>query len=113
MGDGRQLATLLGHFDTRFTLKGVNEYTPGEMKHYDITFYIGFHADNSIPAMFAQDVLSLDSRVFWLNTGFADFSRRFPVSKKFGFSVSEVDSLSNLRRGPIWEPDVHKGRNEH
>ena len=94
MGDGRQLATLLGHFDTRFTLKGVNEYSPGEMKRYDLTFYIGFHAADPIPAAFAQDVLSLDSRIYWLNTGFEDFSKRFPVAKRFGFSVSQVDSIS-------------------
>lgn len=94
MGDGRQLADLLGHFDTQFTLKGVNEYTPGEMKRYDITFYIGFHAENSVPSSFAQDVFTLDSRVYWMNTGFEDFSRRFPVARKFGFSVSQIDSLS-------------------
>ncbi|HTY36623.1 MAG TPA: DUF2334 domain-containing protein [Bacteroidota bacterium] len=94
MGDGRQLATLLGHFDTRVTLKGVNEYTSGEMKRYDFTFYIGFHAANAVPAVFAQDVITLDSRVFWLNTGFDDFSRHYPVEQKFGFSVSQLDSVS-------------------
>ena len=96
MGDGRQLATLLGHFNARFTLKGVNEYAPGEMKRYDRTFYIGFQAHNSVPASFAQDVLSLGTRIFWLNTGFEDFSRRYPVGKRFGFSVSQIDSLSNF-----------------
>ena len=96
MADGRQLATLLGHFNTRFTIKGVNEYTAGEMKLYDCTFYIGFEARNEVPATFAQDVLSLDKRIFWLNTGFEDFSRRFPVGKHFGFSVSHLDSLTKF-----------------
>lgn len=94
MGDGRQLATLLGHFNVRYTLKGVNEYVADEMKQYDLTFYVGFHASNTVPTVFAQDVLSLDRRVFWLNTGFEDFSKRFPVSKRFGFHVSHVDSTS-------------------
>jgi uncharacterized protein YdaL len=94
MGDGRQLAALMGHFDVQYTLKGVDEYTPGTMKRYDITFYIGFHAKNSVPAAFEQDVFSLGSRVIWLNTGFEDFSRRYPVSKRFGFSVSHIDSVS-------------------
>ena len=96
MGDGRQLAALLGHFDARYTLKGVNEYAPREMKRYDLTFYIGFNAHNAVPATFAQDVLSLDSRIYWLNTGFEDFSQRFPVAKRFGFSVSQIDSLSTF-----------------
>ena len=94
LGDGRQLATLLGHFDTRHTLKGVNDYVAGEMKRYDLTFYIGFHAANTVPAAFAQDVLSLDNRILWLNTGFQNFSEHYPVSKRFGFSVSHVDSTS-------------------
>lgn len=96
MGDGRQLATLLGHFDTRVTLKGINAYLAGEMKRFDVTFYIGFHAANSIPSAFAHDVLSLDSKVYWLNTGFEDFSKRFPVANRFGFSVSQVDSVSTF-----------------
>ncbi len=96
MGDGRQLAALLGHFNVKFTLKGVNEYAPGEMKRYDRTFYIGFQGHNSVPASFAQDVLTLDTRIFWLNTGFEDFSKRYPAGKQFGFTVSHIDSLSNF-----------------
>ena len=96
MADGRQLATLLGHFNARFKLKGVDEYTSGEMKQYDFTFYIGFQAVNVVPATFAHDVLSLDNRIFWLNTGFEDFSRRYPAAKHFGFSVSHFDSLTGF-----------------
>jgi uncharacterized protein YdaL len=96
MGDGRQLATLMGHFNTRFKLKGVDEYTPGEMKSYDFTFYLGFQAQNTVPAVFAHDVLSLDKRIFWLNTGFEDFCRRFPAAKHFGFNVSYFDSLTGF-----------------
>ncbi|TSA23340.1 DUF2334 domain-containing protein [bacterium] len=96
MADGRQLAALLGHFDVRYTLKGVNEYLPGEMKRYDFTFYVGFDIHTEIPKKFTQDVFTLDSRVFWLNCGFDDFSRKFPVDKRFGFSVSRPDSLSGF-----------------
>jgi uncharacterized protein YdaL len=92
IGDGRQLATLLGHFNTRCTIKGVNDYIPGEMRGYDITFYVGFHAQNIVPSGFLNDVLSLDKKTVWLNTGFAEFSSTHPVTKRFGFSVSQVDS---------------------
>lgn len=94
MGTGRQLATLLGHFDVQVTLKGVNDYIAGEMKHFDRTFYIGINASNVVPSPFASDVLTLDSRIVWLHTGFAEFCRRYAVSDRFGFVVRRVDSTS-------------------
>jgi len=94
MGDGRQLATLLGHFNTKVTIKGVNDYAPNEMKVYDFIFYVGFYARNTPPAPFLNDVLTIDKRIIWLNTGMAEFSRQFPVTKRFGFRVTSLDSLS-------------------
>ncbi len=94
MGDGRQLAALMGHFNTVTTVKGVNQYTPNELEIYDITFYIGFTATNSVPAKFLNDVFSTSKDIFWINTGFIDFCRRYPVRKKFGFSVANLDSVS-------------------
>ena len=49
MGDGRQLATLLGHFNAVTTLKGVNKYIAGEVNNFDYTFYIGFYPHNLAP----------------------------------------------------------------
>lgn len=109
MGTGRQLANLLGHFDVEYTLKGVNEYAPGEMKHFDRTFYIGLNAHNVVPAAFAMDVLTLDSRIIWLHTGFADFSRRFPVSDRYGFIVRQVDSTSNFNLVRLGRQSFTKG----
>jgi uncharacterized protein YdaL len=94
MGDGRQLATLLGHFNTQVIIKGVNDYAPNEMNGYDYIFYIGFHAHNSPPAPFLNDVLTIDKPITWLNTGMAEFSKKFPVTKRFGFRVTSLDSLS-------------------
>ena len=96
MADGRQLASLLGHFNVRYILKGVNDYVPGEMKQYDFTFYVGSDVHTDLPKKFTQDVFALDSRVFWLNCGFDDFSRNAPVDKRFGFSVSRADSSSGF-----------------
>ena len=36
IGDGRQLAELLGHFNTAVTIKGVNKYNPGEINNFDL-----------------------------------------------------------------------------
>jgi uncharacterized protein YdaL len=96
MADGRQLASLLGHFSVRYTLKGVNDYVPGEMKQFDFTFYVGSDVHTEPSRKFTQDVFTLDSQIFWLNCGFDDFSRKFPVDKRFGFSVSRPDSLSGF-----------------
>ena len=102
MGDGRQLATLLGHFNSLSTVKGVTKYVSGEMNYYDYTFYVGFTAHNSPPSNFLDDLFATTKPVIWLNTGFADFSLRYPVRKKFGFVVLRLDSLQgfdNVRAG--------------
>ncbi|RPI01562.1 MAG: hypothetical protein EHM64_15505, partial [Ignavibacteriae bacterium] len=49
VGEGRQLAALLGHFNTATTLKGVQDYKFGELDHFDYIFYIGFEVRNAVP----------------------------------------------------------------
>ena len=94
MGDGRQLATLMGHFSTSTTLHGIDRYVSGELEAYDYTFYIGFHAGNQVSSAFMNDVMETDKPVVWLNTGFKEFSAQRNVKKRFGFSVSRFDSSS-------------------
>jgi uncharacterized protein YdaL len=96
MGLGRQLGALLGHFNTVVTIKGVNDYTPREMYEYEYVFYSGFHAVNPVPAKFADDVMKLDKRIIWMNTGFREFSSYPGVAEKFGFIVTQLDSLSHF-----------------
>ena len=96
VGMGRQLGSLLGHFNTAVTVQGVNEYTPRQLYGYDFTFYIGFHINNAVPQRFTDDVLKLDRRVIWLATGFREFSQRPGVAEKLGFAVTRVDSSSKF-----------------
>lgn len=96
MGDGRHLATLLGHFKTETTVLGVDEYVPGSMKQYDQIFYIGFSARNNVPEKFLTDVMSFDVPLVWLHTGFAEFSATHNVRERFGFAVSRLDSLGGF-----------------
>ncbi len=96
MGDGRQLAELLGHFNTAVTVKGVNKYFPGEVNAFDYTFYIGFNPRDAVPPKFTDDVLSTGKPVIWMNTGMIEFSKRNNLRKKFGFSVSTLDSLDDF-----------------
>ena len=94
MGDGRQLATLLGHFNAETRVIGAKEYSPGEIERYDIVFSIGFHPRYEIPRGLAADILNTDHPVIWLNTGFHEFSADASVRRKFGFTVRGLDTLS-------------------
>lgn len=94
MGDGRQLATLLGHFQTTTRIIGVREYQRGDVQRYDYVFYVGFHASNPVPGIFADDVLKTSTPLIWLNTGFREFSLRPEAKAKYGFVVSRFDSTS-------------------
>jgi len=91
---GRELATLFGHFNVKTRVLGVNEYVPQTFSRYDLVFYIGFTANYEPPARFQEDVLNSRTPVIWIDTGFKEFSRRPDVRKKFGFSVSHIDSIS-------------------
>lgn len=96
MGDGRELAALLGHFRVNTTVRGVNDYVVGEIDAYDFIFYIGFRPSNTVPARFADDILSTEKPVIWLNTGFREFSTRKIVRERYGFTVPKFDSTSEF-----------------
>lgn len=91
---GRQLATLLGHFNARTRVLGVNEYVPHTFSRYNLVVFIGFNANYTPPARFQEDVLASRVPVIWMDTGFKEFSARPEVRKTFGFTVSHIDSLS-------------------
>lgn len=55
---GRQLATLLGHFNARTRVLGVNEYVPHTFSRYNLVVFIGFNANYTPPARFQEDVLA-------------------------------------------------------
>jgi uncharacterized protein YdaL len=96
MGDGRQLAALLGHFRTSTAIKGVQEYRPGELENYDYTFYVGFEPRNAVPAKFLDDVYTTKKTVIWISTGMTEFSERYNLRKRFGFTVTGIDSTSKF-----------------
>lgn len=91
---GRELANLLGHFNATTRVLGVNEYIPRTFSRYSLVVFIGFEANYVPPLRFQDDVLSSTVPVIWMDTGFKEFSSRPEVKKKFGFTVSHIDSLS-------------------
>jgi uncharacterized protein YdaL len=94
MASGRQLANLLGHFRAQYTIVPVTKYTSHQLNKYDFTFYLGDTFKNPVPNVFLQDVYYTGKTVVWFNTGFIEFSRAFDLQKKFGFHVSNVDSVT-------------------
>ncbi|MGA2296872.1 MAG: DUF2334 domain-containing protein [FCB group bacterium] len=94
VADGRQLANLLGHFNTTIEIEGINKYKTGEIEKYDYTFYIGFHRNNKVPDVFVNDIVKSEKPVVWLNTGIIDASQNPNFSSKFGFNVNILDSVS-------------------
>jgi uncharacterized protein YdaL len=96
MGDARQLGELMGHFNTSTTIIGVADYKPGELNGFDYVFYTGFHVGDYPPGQFLDDVFNTTKPVIWLGTGMWSFSRRYATARKFGFSVSGIDSVSQF-----------------
>ena len=88
---GRQLAQLLGHFQTTVTIQGSNKYKTHDIEKYDYIFYIGYSFASRVPSDFARDVFSTLKPVIWINNGFSDFCKQQDVEKRFGFSVSQND----------------------
>jgi len=95
-GDGRHLAALLGHFHAVATVQGVEDYVPHSLHAYDRVFYIGFNARNRVPEKFLADVLEDAVPVTWMHTGFIEFSSTHNLDKRFGFHVSQIDSMGGF-----------------
>ena len=49
-----------------------------------------------MPAKFLDDVLATGKPVIWMNTGMIEFSEKYNLRKKYGFSVSTLDSLDDF-----------------
>jgi len=94
MGDGRQLAQLLGHFNTITDVIGVDEYKSSSINNYDYIFYIGFYLNNSVPITFLNDIVKTNKPLIWINTGFIKFSDRINTLDLFGFKVTKLDTAS-------------------
>jgi len=94
--EGRQLANLLGHFETTTTIKGVNKYAAHDINDYDYIFYIGYHQSNHVPAAFLQDITTTNKSVIWINNGFLEFSESKNTQKQYGFKVTQFDKTSGF-----------------
>jgi uncharacterized protein YdaL len=95
-GDARQLAMLLGHFTVDYKIKGVDAFVPGELKYYDITFFVGFSKHYDPPDRFLRDVYSTDRRFVWMNTGFERFAKSYDLASRYGFNFLKFDTVMHF-----------------
>ncbi len=91
-GDARELGMLLGHFETRTKIQGVETYTPGEIANADITFFIGFSKHYEPPDRFLKDVYASKKQFVWMNTGFDRFAEAYNLSSRYGFNFLSFDT---------------------
>ena len=96
MGDGRQLAQLLGHFNTETEVKGIDDYVSGETDLYDYIFYIGFYKKNEVSPLFIKDVINSKKEIIWINTGLANRNFSNDLKNKYGFNVTRLDTTSKF-----------------
>ena len=96
IADGRQLANLMGHFNTKVTVEGVDQYKNNDLNNYDFIFYIGYKNINSVPRVFLNNVVSTEKPVIWLNTGIIEFSKEYDLKKIFGFTVASYDTVTEF-----------------
>jgi len=114
-GQGRELAQLMGHFNTSVEIQGTNSYRSHDIDKYDYLFYVGYSPENQPPTALCHDVITTAKPVIWLNSGFSEFCRKENVMKRFGFSVTQQDNQSgfdivrtknyNFAKG---EPEIYK-----
>jgi uncharacterized protein YdaL len=94
LGDARQLEQLLGHFRAQVTLQAVDTYRAGQMRSFDIAFFIGYTKAYAPPQTFMHDAYADTGTLVWLNTGLVEFGRSFDLPARFGFEVLAFDTTS-------------------
>ncbi len=96
MGDGRQIAALLGHFRASYTIIGDHDYLPRSVETHDLTFYVGFSVSHAVPQKFLDDIVATKKPIVWLNTGFREACRHERFRSRWGFVVDRFDSVSGF-----------------
>ncbi len=88
-------ANLLGHFPLDYTIQPVEDYAPGQMEDYGVTFYFGTDYDNTLPEAFRADVMSTDRTVCWLGYNLWQLARVWtaPAIPRSGIRANRWTSI--------------------
>ena len=88
-GTARDLAQILGHFNTKVSFESIDTYKQNEINNFDYLFYVGFSRENHPSAVLSHDILTTSKPIIWLNTGFTDIIKHKETRKKYGFTISK------------------------
>ena len=100
-GVTRDLAQLLGHFNTQVTFGSLASYKADDINKYQVLFYVGLSPDNHPTGVLIRDILSSSIPVVWLNTGMSELLKTDENQHKYGFNIvkylenSEFDSVKS------------------
>jgi uncharacterized protein YdaL len=98
-GVPRDLAQLLGHFNTQITFESISSYKAGEIKQFHVLFYVGLSPENHPTGVLVRDIQTSSIPVVWLNTGVSELLKSVENQNKYGFNIvrhlenSEFDSV--------------------
>ncbi|MCX6267550.1 MAG: DUF2334 domain-containing protein [Bacteroidetes bacterium] len=98
-GVTRDLAQLLGHFNTQITFESSGSYKADEINQFHVLFYVGLSPENHPAEVLIRDILRSSIPVVWLNTGMSELLKTAENQDKYGFNIikylenSEFDSV--------------------
>ncbi len=101
-GAARDLAQLLGHFNTKVTFESISSYKAHEIDQFDYLFYVGVSEGNHPTNVIIKDILNSNKPVIWLNTGISELVTNTEIQHKYGFSIikhletSEYDAVKTI-----------------
>ncbi len=80
----RFLNNLLNHFDVKTDLLPIKDYKNGDLKDYDLAFYMNYEKKLSLPFSFISDFCANDKTFCWLNSQINQVGQDF-LRRKYGF----------------------------
>lgn len=88
--DAIQTGELLRHFKTRVELKSLEQYSPGLLRNYDHTFYVGGEGGTVIPVELIKDIENLQTTFCWLGLNLDQLLSHPSLSQKLGLRFKEA-----------------------
>jgi uncharacterized protein YdaL len=95
-GAARDLAQLLGHFNTIVSIKSVSSYKAHEINQFDYLFYVGVSEGNHPTSILIKDILTSNKPVIWLNTGITELLSSSETQNRYGFGINKHMEISEF-----------------
>lgn len=104
---------LLGHFDLDVTLHQVNQYTSGQLSHFDVAIYVGSVFGNPLPEVFLRDAAEMQGTLIWMQYNLEQLEDAVPGTLAARGIAYERTSLFPARntsvRPPFYDTVFYRG----